>query len=192
MRVWQPGSHLTVERGQAPSAGHGWKRTRRRLVALARLAKPYKGRVALALGFLLLATLAALAPPYLAKLAIDDGIADGRPHGARLDRRRVRRHRPRLSRRERRADVLHGLDGRARPRRPPQRPLPPPPAPLARLLRAQPRRRHHQPADERHRRARPARDRGRHVTAQEHAAAARLGDHPLHARLAARARHADR
>ena len=38
---------------------------------------PYKGRVALALGFLLLSTLAALAPPYLAKLAIDDGIAKG-------------------------------------------------------------------------------------------------------------------
>ena len=77
MRVWQPGSHLTVERGQSPTAGHGWKRTRRRLLALARLAKPYKGRVALALGFLLIATLAALAPPYLAKLAIDDGIAKG-------------------------------------------------------------------------------------------------------------------
>jgi ATP-binding cassette, subfamily B, bacterial len=77
VRVWQPGSHLTVERGQAPSAGHGWKRTRRRLAALARLAKPYKARVALALGFLLLSTLAALAPPYLAKLAIDDGISEG-------------------------------------------------------------------------------------------------------------------
>jgi ABC-type multidrug transport system fused ATPase/permease subunit len=77
VRVWQPGSHLTVERGQAPAAGHGWKRTRRRLAALARLAKPYKGRVALALGFLLLSTLAALAPPYLAKLAIDEGIAEG-------------------------------------------------------------------------------------------------------------------
>jgi ATP-binding cassette, subfamily B, bacterial len=77
MRVWQPGSHLTVERGQSPTAGHGWKRTRRRLAALARLAKPYKTRVALALGFLLLSTLAALAPPYLAKLAIDDGIAKG-------------------------------------------------------------------------------------------------------------------
>jgi ATP-binding cassette, subfamily B, bacterial len=77
MRVWQPGSHLTVERGHSPTAGHGWKRTRRRLLALARLAKPYKGRVALALGFLLIATLAALAPPYLAKLAIDDGIAKG-------------------------------------------------------------------------------------------------------------------
>jgi ABC-type multidrug transport system fused ATPase/permease subunit len=77
MRVWQPGSHLTVERGQSPTAGHGWKRTRRRLRALARLAKPYKGRVALALGFLLIATLAALAPPYLAKLAIDNGIAKG-------------------------------------------------------------------------------------------------------------------
>ena len=47
------------------------------MLTLARLAKPYKARVALALGFLLLATLAALAPPYLAKLAIDDGIAEG-------------------------------------------------------------------------------------------------------------------
>ena len=191
MRVWQPGSHLTVERGQAPTAGHGWKRTRRRLLALARLAKPYKGRVALALGFLLIATLAALAPPYLAKLAIDDGIAKGDLTalgwivaafvatglvylGANAAQ-----------------TYFTGLDGRARPRRPPQRPLPPPPAPLARLLRAQPRRRHHQPADERHRRARPARHGGRHVTAQEHAAAARLGHHPLHSRLAARARHAD-
>ena len=43
----------------------------------ARLAAPYKARVALALGFLLIATFAALAPPYLAKLAIDDGIAKG-------------------------------------------------------------------------------------------------------------------
>jgi ATP-binding cassette, subfamily B, bacterial len=77
MRVWQPGSHLTVERGAAPAAGHSWQRTRRRLLALARLAAPYKGRIALALGSLLVATLAALAPPYLAKLAIDDGIADG-------------------------------------------------------------------------------------------------------------------
>ena len=77
MRVWQPGSHLTVERGQAPEAGHSWKRTRRRLATLARLAAPYKKRVALALGFLLIATLAALAPPYLAKLAIDDGITKG-------------------------------------------------------------------------------------------------------------------
>jgi ATP-binding cassette subfamily B protein len=77
MRVWQPGSHLTVERGQAPVAGHSWQRTRRRLAALARLAAPYKARVALALGFLLAATLAALAPPYLSKLAIDDGISEG-------------------------------------------------------------------------------------------------------------------
>jgi ATP-binding cassette subfamily B protein len=77
MRVWQPGSHLTVERGQQPAAGHSWQRTRRRLAALARLAAPYRARVALALGFLLLATFAALAPPYLSKLAIDDGIAEG-------------------------------------------------------------------------------------------------------------------
>ncbi len=77
MRVWQPGSHLTVERGAAPAAGHSWERTRRRLLTLARLAAPYKSRVALALGSLLIATLAALAPPYLAKLAIDEGISQG-------------------------------------------------------------------------------------------------------------------
>ena len=77
MRVWQPGSHLTVERGAAPAAGHSWERTRRRLLTLARLAAPHKGRVTLALGSLLVATLAALAPPYLAKLAIDEGIAVG-------------------------------------------------------------------------------------------------------------------
>ena len=77
MRVWQPGSHLTVERGAAPAAGHSWKRTRRRLLTLARLAAPYKGRVALALGSLLVATAAALAPPYLSKLAIDEGISTG-------------------------------------------------------------------------------------------------------------------
>ena len=116
----------------------------------------------------------------------------GGSHSARLDRRRVRRHGPRLPWRERRADVLHRVDGRARPRRSPQQPLPPPPAPLARLLRAQPRRRHHQPAHERHRCPRPARHGGRHVAAQEHVAAPRLDHHPLHARLAARARHADR
>src|SRR6266498_2117072 len=54
-----------------------WRQTRRRLVALARLTAPYKSRTALAIGSLLAATVTALAPPYLAKLAIDEGI---RPH----------------------------------------------------------------------------------------------------------------
>ena len=192
MRVWQPGSHLTVERGQAPAAGHSWKRTRRRLAALARLAAPYKNARRAR------ARLPAHRDARRAGASVPGEACDRRrhrkrgSHGARLDRRRVRRHRPRLPGRERRADVLQRVDGRARPRRSPQQPLPPPPAPLARLLRAQPRRRHHQPAHERHRRPRPARHGGRHLAAQEHVAAPRLDRHPLHARLAARARHADR
>ena len=76
MRVWQPGSHLAVERGARP-ADLSWHRTGRRLAALARLVKPYKLRAALALVALLAATLTALAPPYLSKLAIDQGITDG-------------------------------------------------------------------------------------------------------------------
>jgi len=58
-----------------------WRQTRRRLVALARLTAPYKSRTALAIGSLLAATVTALAPPYLAKLAIDEGI---RPHDLHL------------------------------------------------------------------------------------------------------------
>ncbi|MBA3412414.1 MAG: ABC transporter ATP-binding protein, partial [Actinobacteria bacterium] len=73
MRVWQPGGHLTQERG-AKVDDWSWRRTARRVSTLARLTAPYKGRTALALGSLLAATLTALAPPYLAKLAIDDGI----------------------------------------------------------------------------------------------------------------------
>ena len=45
------------------------------MVSLARLAAPYKGRAALALGALLAATITALIPPYLSKLAIDNGIS---------------------------------------------------------------------------------------------------------------------
>ena len=97
----------------------------------------------------------------------------------------------RRDRRFRGADVLHRLDGRAHPRRPAQHALPPPPAPLARLLRAQPRRRDHQPPDERRRGARPARDRRRHEPRPELADADRHGDHPLLPRLAARARDDD-
>jgi ATP-binding cassette subfamily B protein len=44
---------------------------------LARLARPYRARVAGGIAALLVATAAALAPPYLAKLAIDDGIHGG-------------------------------------------------------------------------------------------------------------------
>src|SRR5207248_7690010 len=41
---------------------------------LARLTAPYRLRTALSIGSLLAATATALAPPFLAKLAIDDGI----------------------------------------------------------------------------------------------------------------------
>jgi ATP-binding cassette subfamily B protein len=51
-----------------------WRRTRRRLGLLVRLALPYRGRTALAVATLLAYTVIALAPPYLAKLAVDDGI----------------------------------------------------------------------------------------------------------------------
>jgi ATP-binding cassette subfamily B protein len=75
VRVWQAGSHLTEERG-AQVHDWSWGRTRRRLAMLLRLALPYKGRTALAIATLLAYTLVALAPPYLAKLAVDRGIND--------------------------------------------------------------------------------------------------------------------
>jgi len=76
MKVWQPGSQLSEERGAAVR-DWSWGRTRRRFGLLVRLTLPYRGRTALALGTLLVYTLVALAPPYLAKIAIDDGIKEG-------------------------------------------------------------------------------------------------------------------
>ena len=76
MKVWQPGSHLTVQRG-AEVNDWSWARTARRVSTLARLTAPYRLRTALAVGSLVAATLTALAPPFLAKLAVDDGIAEG-------------------------------------------------------------------------------------------------------------------
>jgi ABC-type multidrug transport system fused ATPase/permease subunit len=49
----------------------------RKLRGLGELLRPYRGRVALAVFSLVAATAASLAPPYLAKLAIDDGITKG-------------------------------------------------------------------------------------------------------------------
>ena len=43
---------------------------------LVALTRPYRGRTCLAIGALLAAILTALAPPYLAKLAIDQGIRE--------------------------------------------------------------------------------------------------------------------
>ncbi|HET9322251.1 MAG TPA: ABC transporter ATP-binding protein [Gaiellaceae bacterium] len=73
MRVWQPGSHLTRSR-DAHVDDWSWQRTVRRFSTLARLTAPYKLRTALAVFALLAATLTALVPPLLAKLALDDGI----------------------------------------------------------------------------------------------------------------------
>ena len=55
MRVWQPGGHLTRSRDTTVD-DWSWRRTARRISTLARLAAPYKGRTALALGSLLAAT----------------------------------------------------------------------------------------------------------------------------------------
>jgi ATP-binding cassette, subfamily B, bacterial len=76
MRVWQPGAHLSMQRG-AEVADWSWQRTARRVSTLARLAAPYKLRTALALGSLLAATVTALVPPYLVKLAVDEGVGEG-------------------------------------------------------------------------------------------------------------------
>ena len=73
MRVWQPGSHLTMQRG-ASVDDWSWRRTRRRLATLARLTAPYRTRTILSIFSLLAATATALAPPFLSKYAIDDGI----------------------------------------------------------------------------------------------------------------------
>ncbi len=73
MRVWQPGGFLMRERG-AQVEDWSWRRTRRRLGELLHLTRRYKTRTALSVVALLLATATALAPPFLSKYAIDDGI----------------------------------------------------------------------------------------------------------------------
>src|SRR6201988_2674754 len=72
MKVWQFGTHLTDERG-ARVDDWSWKQTRRGLRVLARLAKPYKARSALAGVTLVGYTAVALLPPSLFNLAVDDG-----------------------------------------------------------------------------------------------------------------------
>ena len=76
MKVWQAGTHLTDARG-AKVDDWSWRQTRRRLGVLARLALPYRARAALAIATLVGFTIVALLPPYLAKLAVDDGISEG-------------------------------------------------------------------------------------------------------------------
>src|SRR4051794_1714348 len=75
VRVWQPGSSL-VSHKQVKVDDWSWAATRRRLTALYRLAPPYRRRVLLAIGTLLLATAASLAPPLLIGRAVDT-VKDG-------------------------------------------------------------------------------------------------------------------
>ncbi len=76
MRVWQYSSHLTDERG-ARIDDWSWGQTHRRLRVLVRLARPYRTRSALAIVTLVAYTAAALLPPYLSKVAVDEGITPG-------------------------------------------------------------------------------------------------------------------
>jgi ABC-type multidrug transport system fused ATPase/permease subunit len=71
MRVHQPGGHLMRERG-AQVEDWSWTTTRRRLGVLWRLTRRYRTRTFFSLFSLLTATAAALAPPLLAKDALDD------------------------------------------------------------------------------------------------------------------------
>ncbi|HSS74607.1 MAG TPA: ABC transporter ATP-binding protein [Gaiellaceae bacterium] len=73
MKVYQPGSHLLEERN-AKVRDWSWPKTRRRLRTLHGLAAPYRWRAILSLISLLAATVTALAPPLLAKYALDDAI----------------------------------------------------------------------------------------------------------------------
>jgi len=73
MRVHQPGGSLTRAR-TAEVADWSWRSTRRRLGTLWRLTRPYRGRAGLSVFSLLAATATALAPPYLAKYALDDAL----------------------------------------------------------------------------------------------------------------------
>src|SRR5438876_1156881 len=73
VRVWQPGSHLSSI-NKVEVEDWSWRRTRRRFATLARFALRYKVRTALSVVSLLAATATALAPPFLSKYAVDDGI----------------------------------------------------------------------------------------------------------------------
>ncbi len=76
MRVHQAGGHLMQQRDAAVE-DWSWRKTRRRLGLLWCLTGPYRRRTAFSVVSLLAATATALAPPYLAKLALDDAINGG-------------------------------------------------------------------------------------------------------------------
>jgi ABC-type multidrug transport system fused ATPase/permease subunit len=76
VRVYQAGSHLLEERG-VRVRDWSWRQTRRRFATLNRLVTPHRGRAILSVLTLLLATVIALAPPFLAKFALDDAVNGG-------------------------------------------------------------------------------------------------------------------
>ena len=67
-----------------PPEGSSGRQRLRRLRGVAELLRPYRARVVVAMASLLAATAASLAPPYLAKLAIDKGIVPGDLHALDL------------------------------------------------------------------------------------------------------------
>jgi ABC-type multidrug transport system fused ATPase/permease subunit len=71
VKVHQSGSHLTDRRG-AKVDDWSWAQTKRRLTVLYRLARPYRGRTAIALLSLVGATAVSLAPPYLVGRTVDE------------------------------------------------------------------------------------------------------------------------
>jgi ATP-binding cassette subfamily B protein len=73
LRVHQAGSYLMAERG-AEVKDWSWQKTRRRLGLLWSLTQPYRRRTLWSVLSLLAATATALAPPYLAKVALDDAV----------------------------------------------------------------------------------------------------------------------
>ncbi len=75
MKFHQPGTYGT-RHIQTKVDDWSWARTAQRVSVLARIAAPYRLRVIGGVVALLVATAASLVPPYLAKVAIDQGIGE--------------------------------------------------------------------------------------------------------------------
>jgi ABC-type multidrug transport system fused ATPase/permease subunit len=74
VRIHQAGGHLMRDTRTPEIDDWSWRQTRRRLGLLWELTQPYRLRTALSTISLLSATATALAPPYLAKVALDDAV----------------------------------------------------------------------------------------------------------------------
>ena len=191
MRIHQAGNYS--ERVSANQINDwSWAQTMRRVRFSPASPRPTDGACSAGVATLLVGTAAALAPPYLAKLAIDEGILGNDDPGARDRCGRVRRGRRGRLARGHGTDVPHELGRRAGAGRPAAAALPPSRPPLARLLRAQPHGCDRLAAHERRRGAGPAGHGRGHEPRPELPRSRRLGDHPRPARLAPRARHARR